>query len=671
MDAIPHNLPREESALRIHGQLDLAQFSGIFNLAQHEPAIVLDTLRPQLCGVELDVSDAFRPVRKSSRDPEASDDSAPVFFPWDPSRRSPPRAKLRMADDKTAAGSAATDLDLTPTSRDTQQPSDIEADVEVSGGEDTAAQKKKTSKLGVRPACFKNTFQEVAFVFMATVAMATNTFLTGATVIVTASIGKDLGMSQSQISWISAAATLTAGAFQLTIGQLADLLGRKAVFLFGMGCFSACALIVAFAQNPFWMDILCGVLGLASAMVVPPAIGILGAAYDVPSQRKNWAFASFSAGNPLGFAVGSIVCGIAARIFNWRASFILLAIIWAILGVASIWIVPSVEAFEPAPLKTRLRIAMQRFDALGMILTVLGVGMFTAALTLGPGDGWKAAHVIAMLIVGFFLLVAFIFWENYWEHPLMPLHIWKDRTFSLLVPTAILGIMSFASSNFWLALYMQEVNEYDALNVAVHLLPQVIAGVFWNVVAASILHKVNNTLIMAGGALAYVGGNLLLTFNKDNTLYWAFVFPSLILNVFGADFQFNVTNMYVMQALPAHQQSLAGGIFNMLIRLGTTIGLGISTAVYSSVKKAQSEDGDIDEPFRMVYFVSVGLAALSCLFVPFLRIGTQGNVPSDLDATDATADLMQPSTEKDGEKPATFEREDDSEKTISGSVTEK
>lgn len=109
--------------------------------------------------------------------------------------------------DKTAAGSAVAVSDLTPTSRDSQQRSDVEADIEGSGGEDTAVQKTKVSTIGERPACFKNTFQEVSFVFMATVAMATSTFLTGATVIVTASIGKDLNMSQSQISWISAAAT--------------------------------------------------------------------------------------------------------------------------------------------------------------------------------------------------------------------------------------------------------------------------------------------------------------------------------------------------------------------------------------------------------------------------------------------------------------------------------
>lgn len=153
------------------------------------------------------------------------------------------------------------------------------------------------------------------------------------------------------------------------------------MFILGMASFSAGSLIVSFAKNPFWMDILCGVLGLASAMTVPPAIGILGAAYAEPSRRKNWAFACFSAGNPLGFAAGSLVSGVASRIFDWRAAFVFLAIVWAVFAVAAFWIVPSVEAFEPAPFITRLKVALKRFDSVGTVLTVLGVGMFTAALT--------------------------------------------------------------------------------------------------------------------------------------------------------------------------------------------------------------------------------------------------------------------------------------------------
>ena len=104
-------------------------------------------------------------------------------------------------------------------------------------------------------------------------------------------------------------------------------------------------------------------------------------------------------------------------------------------------------------------------------------------------------------------------------------------------------MMGFLSANFWLALLMQEVRGLGALNVAVQLLPQVIAGIIWNIVAANILHRVNNTVIMAFGAVAYLGADLLLSFQGAHCKYWAFVFPALVMNVIGADFQFNVTNV--------------------------------------------------------------------------------------------------------------------------------
>lgn len=170
--------------------------------------------------------------------------------------------------------------------------------------------------LGQRPACFSSTMQEVSFVMQSTIAMSTTTFLVGVSSIVTASIGRDLNMTQAEISWIAASTTLAAGAFQLAVGQMADLLGRKLMYLVGMGSFAIFVLLVGFAKNPFWMDVVLGVLGISCAMVVPPAGGILGAAYGKPSKRKNLAFAAFSAGNPVGFVFGSIACGVATMLFN-------------------------------------------------------------------------------------------------------------------------------------------------------------------------------------------------------------------------------------------------------------------------------------------------------------------------------------------------------------------
>lgn len=90
---------------------------------------------------------------------------------------------------------------------------------------------------------------------------------------------------------------------------------------------------------------------------------------------------------------------------------------------------------------------------------------------------------------------------------------------------------------------MQEVRHMDALSVAVHLLPQVIAGIIWNIIAAIILHRVNNSLIMAVGAVAYIGAGIILSLQEAHSLYWAFVFPAIVIAVIGADFQFNVTNV--------------------------------------------------------------------------------------------------------------------------------
>ncbi|KAK0627672.1 major facilitator superfamily-domain-containing protein [Immersiella caudata] len=481
-------------------------------------------------------------------------------------------------------------------------------------------------RFGARPECFKNTFQEVAFVFQATNATAASSFFQGASAIITVSIGRELAMTQGEISWITASTALTAGAFQLGLGQMADLLGRKATFIIGMMSFSAFSLIVAFAQNPYWMDVICGIIGISTAMVVPPAIGIMGAAYGKPSRRKNIAFSAFGAGNPLGFVFGSILSGVAARIFDWRASFILIAIIWAILAVMAFWTIPKVEAYPlDQPLKERFLTFVKTFDFVGTVLTIFGTGILTAAITLGPDDGWKSPHIIAMLVLGIVLLLLFVLWERIYPHPLMPPHIWKDRNFTFIILSCLPGYMAFLSSNFWLAFFMQDLQRLAPLDVAIRLIPQAVAGLLYNIIAGNVLHRINNTFLIAVGSASYVASNVLLAVMQPNSPYWAFIFPSLILSVVGADFQFNVANMYVMQSLPSHQQAMAGGIFNTIFRLGMAVSLGISTAVYTTAKGAPQALADPMWPYAKAFQTSIGMSAASFLFLPFVRLGTQGH----------------------------------------------
>jgi hypothetical protein len=103
--------------------------------------------------------------------------------------------------------------------------------------------------------------------------------------------------------------------------------------------------------------------------------------------------------------------------------------------------------------------------------------------------------------------------------------------------------MAFTSTQFWLSFFMQEAQGLAPLTVAVHLLPQAIAGLIYNIIAGAVLHRINNTLLLAMGSCTYVASNVLLSLMKPDSSYWAFIFPSLILGVVGADFQFNVANV--------------------------------------------------------------------------------------------------------------------------------
>ncbi|GLI77944.1 hypothetical protein PoHVEF18_006241 [Penicillium ochrochloron] len=453
-------------------------------------------------------------------------------------------------------------------------------------------------------------------------AIGQQSFFQGCIVGVTASIGADLNMNSAEITWINAGASLSSGAFLLTFGKLADMFGRKALFIIGMAGFTLSLLVAGFATNAIYMDVFSGILGLFAAAVVPPAVGALGAVYEKPSKRKNRAFACFSAGNPLGFVGGMIISGVASHEYNWRASFWALAVVYAIFTVLTVWTVPA-DGFKRTPVSMDV---VRRFDLLGTGLVIVGFAFFSSSLSLAGDapDGWKTGYVLALLIVGVVLLAGFLYWQSIAQEPLMPLWMWKDRNFSLLMATFCLGFMGFSAVSFYLSLYLQEVKHLTALDITVRLLPMVVSGVLVNVICGLILHRVSNKLLTGVGALAYSASFLILSFMKEDAIYWAYIFPALVLVVVGADIQFNVTNMYVMSSLPPNQQSIAGGIFNTVSKLCNNLGLGIATSVNSSVASQMTASMPAIRPYLAVYWFAAACAGLSVFMVPFLTLGTQG-----------------------------------------------
>lgn len=483
-----------------------------------------------------------------------------------------------------------------------------------------------------RPACFKSTTQEIFFVLSATMAIAMSSLLQGSVTVTSSSIGSDLDMSTAEITWITAANSLSAGAFLLLFAKLADLFGRRLLFVVSLLLFSIFALGAGFANEGITLDILNGVLGLFNASAVPAAQGLLSLSYPTSSKRRNYAFACFAAGNPLGFAFGAIFGGVAATIFNWRASFWLIAIVFFVFTIIGAITIPR----DPEAKKELNRDTLKHFDLVGVFCVVFGIGMFSASLSLGDTapQGWTTNYVLALLILGALLLIAFVLWDIWIgdEYALVPMSIWKDRDFTLALSILSLGFLAFTPGTFFYALYLQNMWEFSPIMVAVHLLPMFIVGLVANTVAGLILHRVSNKLLMLIGAACYTIAFLLLALNRRSSSYWAFAFPAQVLIVIAADVQFNVCNMLVMTSLPKSHQSVAGGIFQTAVRLTAVVGFGVATAVFNAVEANPRLSVFWDEetqPYTAVFWVSMAYSALSMCLVPFLTLGTQGGDEKD------------------------------------------
>jgi MFS family permease len=227
-----------------------------------------------------------------------------------------------------------------------------------------------------RPAVFSSTFQEIVVVLIATMAVGLSSMTAGVVTVTSNFIGEDLNMTTAEITWLTASSALASGSFLLLFARIADLFGRRSMFIASLFVFSIFSLGAGFAKSGIVLDVLNGLMGLMAAAAVPPAQGMLAVIYDEPSKRKNRVFACFSGGNPLGFVVGLISGGIATHIFNWRAGFWWLALLYFVIMLLAIWLVPQ-DTTEKIPLD---RHAIKHFDLPGCLLVIAGTGLFSAGL---------------------------------------------------------------------------------------------------------------------------------------------------------------------------------------------------------------------------------------------------------------------------------------------------
>ncbi|KZP15059.1 efflux transporter [Athelia psychrophila] len=459
-------------------------------------------------------------------------------------------------------------------------------------------------------------------------------------------IGRDLDIPEERLQWLVSAYALSSGCFLVFFGRLADLHGRKRVFIAGSAWLMAFSLGLGFVNDEITLDILRGFQGIGAAATIPSSVGILAAAFP-PSRLRSFAFATFSAGAPVGAAVGMTLGGVLTQLTEqtWRSVFYLAAGLSA--GVLLLGLF-SIDADPPSAETDR------RVDWIGAFLITAGLVLIVFVLSDGEIVGWKTPYIIALLILGALAMVLFVLWERHLEAahtanpaaalasrwtppPLMKMSIWGRARgrFAVTMLIAFFNWSAFLSWAFWVQLYYQDYLALTPILTMVRLLPMFVTGVLCNFAVALFIGKLGLVWIVAFGTLLTGTASLLFAVITPSAPYWAFGFPAAVVSVFGADFVFASGLIFVAKVSDDGEQSLAGGLFNVMTQIGTSFGLTISTIVFDRVNANHAGPGASAEDLRAAtlagykaaQWTAFGFAMLSAgLAAVFLRgVGIVGH----------------------------------------------
>ncbi|KAF9048977.1 major facilitator superfamily domain-containing protein [Panaeolus papilionaceus] len=485
-------------------------------------------------------------------------------------------------------------------------------------------------------------------------------------------IQREMGLQEEQLQWIVSAYPLSSGCLLLMCGRLADLYGRKKTFLIGSFIMAAFNLGCGFAQNVITLDILRGLQGVGAAAVVPASLGILANSFP-PSRARSLAFASFSAGAPIGAVFGTALGGVLSEFSKptWRSGQFLLTGLTSLCFIAGLF---SIDADEPSTETDR------RVDWIGSALVSIGLILIVFVLSQGEiaSQKWATSYIIALLVVGIVFVALFLGWQYFLEGvqrrtdstrtsvtaeeefkqdlkssspepkaasyptstsksksrwtppPLMKLTLWTraNGRFAAMLVLAFTNWCGFIAWTFWVGLYYQNYMRFTATQTVVRLLPTFVSGLSCNMFVGIMAARVPVVWLCAGGAFATTIASLLFAIIDPQATYWAHAFPSSILAVMGADLVFSAGTLFIAKFSLPHEQSVSGALFNTMTQLGTAVGVTVTTVVYNSVtsKRGVVHRGQDIEPYRAAFWTAFafGVVATALGIFFFRGVGVVG-----------------------------------------------
>ncbi|MFJ5221802.1 MFS transporter [Streptomyces sp. NPDC088400] len=457
-------------------------------------------------------------------------------------------------------------------------------------------------------------------------------------VVITAlpAIQESLGTSLQDLEWTVNAYTLSFAVFLMAGAAAGDRFGRRRMFVVGLVVFTAASAACALADTSQQLIIARAVQGFGAAIVMPLTLTLLTVA--VPPRRRALALGIWGALSGLAVALGPLIGGAVVEKISWEWIFWVNVPIGVVVLALSLWKLAESKHPESA------------LDTVGTVLLSLGMFGVVFALVRTTEHGWTSGQVLTYLIAGVVLIAAFVLWELRTRDPMLPMRLFRNRSFSAVNSASLLMFAAMFGLVFLLTQFMQNIQGFSPLEAGVRMLPWTAMPVVVAPLTALLSARLGNRLVVAAGLLFEAVGLGWLALVTEVDIEYADQVPGLVLGGIGLGLFFAPTAEMAMNIVAPRDQGIASGANNTFRELGGVLGVAVLTSVFTSQGGYSSPQKFVDGLVPATW-IGAAIAALGCVAILTAprksreRNGAwkeQGEERPDSVKTDP-ADLLEPS----------------------------
>ncbi|MGB3911698.1 MAG: MFS transporter [Pseudolysinimonas sp.] len=417
-------------------------------------------------------------------------------------------------------------------------------------------------------------------------------------------IHDELGATVEELQWFVNAYTLVFASFILFAVALGDRIGRRTIFLAGIVVFTTASVLAALSTDPTQLILARALQGLGGAGIMPLSLTLL--ASSVQKRLRPLAIGVWGGIAGLGVATGPLIGGAVVEGWNWQAIF------WINVPVG-ILVLPLVLFALPNALGARLRL-----DVPGVLLAGLGVLGLVYGIVRGNDAGWDSFEVIGALAAGALLLAAFIVWESRTPAPLLPLRLFRDRSFSIANIVGFGFSFGMFGAIFLLIQFLQVVQGSTPLEAAIQTTPWTMAPMVVAPLAGFIAPRVGTRALIVVGLLFQGVALTWLTLTMAVDVTYQTLLPAFIAAGIGMGLVFAPVSTAVLAHTHEDDSAKASGTNSTVREIGVALGIAVLTAVFTGAGGALTPVDYVD---AAVPAVGVGAAvvlatAIVALFLP-------------------------------------------------------